>query len=258
MTEQKIEPLWEAVARSAAIVLSLPSMGQLRHHKSRILAPAREGVWVQNVANEPELIDTLIAAQQPAGISFRSGKKRYIFGTPILRRDPAFQLKSGFSTDALLLKTPATIRMVQRRTNYRVHVSADTGLSVRLWRIGPTAFLHDRVRPSQEVLAELRDISIGGIGVNLMPADGQPLRVSGSDRLKVQLTLNGENLTIEGRVRYPREIPNDARVVRAGIQFRIMQASMEGRQAIGLLTRVLGQLQRTELRRMRLGLTSVG
>jgi hypothetical protein len=38
MTEAKVDPLWDAVSRNAAVVLSLPSAGALRHHKTRFLA----------------------------------------------------------------------------------------------------------------------------------------------------------------------------------------------------------------------------
>ena len=255
--QQKVDPLWAAVARNSAVVLSLPSAGELRHHKSRFLAPADEGFWVQSVDDERGLIDTLIASHQPVGVSFRTGNKRFVFPAPVLRFDERFAVNPALTAPALLLRAPASLHVIQRRTNYRVHVSPDSGLSVRVWRIGATAYVRDRVSSSQEILAELRDLSVGGMGVNLFAKDGVPPRVSSADRLKVQLTFNDLCLILEGCLRYPREIPGDAKTVRAGINFKIMQGSIEGRQTVAVLTRVLGELQRTELRRLRLGLTQV-
>ena len=41
-----------AIVRNAAVVLSLPSAGLLRHHKSRFLAETDEGFWVESVPAE--------------------------------------------------------------------------------------------------------------------------------------------------------------------------------------------------------------
>src|SRR5688500_17506115 len=259
MTEQKVDPLWDAVSRNTAVVVSLTSAGQqLAHHKSRFLAPADGGFWVQSIDATPGEIDALIASGRPAGISFRIGNKRFVFPAPILRFDDRFPVNASVTAAALLLRTPASLHVIQRRTNFRVHVTPDSGVSVRVWRIGATAYLRDRVLPSQEIPSELRDLSLAGIGVNLFAKDGVPPRVSPADRLKVQLTFNDVCLTLVGRLRYPREIPGDATTVRAGIHFRITQSRIEGRQAIAVLTRVLGERQRVELRRLRLGLTLCG
>ena len=43
-------------------------------------------------------------------------------------------------------------------------------------------------------------------------------------------------------------------VVRAGIQFKALENSLEGRQTLNTLTRVIGELAREEVRRLRLGI----
>ena len=45
---------------NARLVLSLPSAGLLRHHKSRFLAIAADGIWIECPPDDRALIDDLI------------------------------------------------------------------------------------------------------------------------------------------------------------------------------------------------------
>ncbi|HWB54161.1 MAG TPA: hypothetical protein VG722_08210, partial [Tepidisphaeraceae bacterium] len=80
-----------AIARNAGIVLSLPSAGILRHHKSRFLAECEEGIWVEAPPEERPLINELINSQQPSGISFRHGSIKVVFSAPIRRHNPDYR-----------------------------------------------------------------------------------------------------------------------------------------------------------------------
>jgi hypothetical protein len=84
MSEADDGILSNAIARNAAAVLSLPSAGMLRHHKTRFLAETPEGFWVESAAGDRALIDDVIASVQPAGISFRGGIHRVAFTAPLL------------------------------------------------------------------------------------------------------------------------------------------------------------------------------
>ena len=63
-------PFW--VIAFCAMVISLPSAGMLRHHRSRFLAAESEGFWVEALPAERALIDELIVNQVPATISFNT------------------------------------------------------------------------------------------------------------------------------------------------------------------------------------------
>jgi hypothetical protein len=58
-------------------------------------------------------------------------------------------------------------------------------------------------------------------------------------------------LILEGRLRYPQAPTGNQ--VRAGIQFKSLDKDIDGRQVLTLLTRIVGELTRAELRRMRRG-----
>ena len=60
-------------------------------------------------------------------------------------------------------------------------------------------------------------------------------------------------MILEGRMRNPFA-PPDGDTIITGIQFKKLENDLEGRKVMSQLTRLLGELQREEIRRMRLGL----
>lgn len=253
MGDGNYDMLLDAIARSAGAVLSLPEGDGLRHHKSRFLAESPAGFWVAAAPGEHRLIESLIASQQPAGISFRDGHLKVVFASPIQKRDPVYRVNTASAVDALLLSFPPEIRAVQRRTSYRVSVPEGSDITARVWRIPPEAHLPAQPPASQEVPCELRDLSAAGIGLTFRGAGGQPPAVTAADRLRIELAYPAGKLLLEGRIRYPVEPPREE-VVRAGVQFQPLPDSKAGRQAKAQLTRIVGELQREEVRRVRLGL----
>lgn len=253
MGDGNYDMLLDAIARSAGAVLSLPHGDTLRHHKSRFLSESPSGFWVAAAPGEHRLIESLIASQQPAGISFRAGHLKVVFASPIQRRDPVYRASTATSIDALLLSFPSEIKAVQRRTSYRVAVPPASAIVARVWRIPPDAYLPARPPASQELGCEIRDLSAAGIGLTLRGAGGQPPGISGADRLRIELTHAGGKMLLEGRMKYPLEAPAEE-TVRAGVQFQPLPDSKAGRQAKAQLTRIVGELQREEVRRVRRGL----
>src|SRR5687767_14727885 len=89
--------LREAIARNCGVVLSLPSAGMLRHHRSRFLAEAvpesdpaapSNSFWLESVPSERPLLDELVASQKPVGVSFKGVGGKVVFASPIVRREP--------------------------------------------------------------------------------------------------------------------------------------------------------------------------
>ena len=79
MAEQDRDILSQAVARNSATVLSLPSAGMLRHHRTRFLSEATEGVWIESVPQEHALINELIASKRLMCGFFKTGDKKISF-----------------------------------------------------------------------------------------------------------------------------------------------------------------------------------
>ncbi|HZZ42909.1 MAG TPA: hypothetical protein VFE58_08215 [Tepidisphaeraceae bacterium] len=247
------KPLIEAIARNAGLVLSLPSAGMLRHSKSRFVGDCPEGFWIESIRTEHVLIDSLVESQQPVGISFKAGVNKVIFTTPLIRRHEGYQVNATTSVEALLLKCPTEVKAIQRRSNYRVAVPKDSEIIIRMWRIPERAILRDRPMAAQELPVQLRDLSLGGMGCTVFGKDGNPPLITNADRLRIQVAAKDHLLLIEGRMKYPMEKPKTD-VLRAGIQFKAMENTIEGRQTLATITRIVGELAREEVRRLRLGI----
>jgi len=253
MTRTSRQTLHDAIARNAGLVLSLPVAGMLRHHKSRFLGEAENGFWVQSAAEDAELIEQLIAAGKPAGVSFRSAKVKIIFAAKVLCSQPEFRFNSDMTVPALLMEMPLEVKAVQRRGSYRVRVPADCDLRVRCWRIPRNEHLTDRPMPAQELIAEIRDISLGGLGVIFRGTETEPPKVSVEDRLRIELKYRDAVLLVEGRMRLPIQTLQNGHL-RTGILFKALHEDIQGRQKLAQLTKIVGELHRTEVRRCRLGI----
>jgi hypothetical protein len=253
MGDEHSEILADAVARNSAAVLSLPSAGMLRHHKSRFLAQTSEGLWIESVAGDVPLIEDLLSRKTPVGISFKFPPNKASFLVPILRRDPAYRLNADFVVEALLVQSPTKIKPVQRRNNYRVRVPEGSPFNVRVWKIADHAILRDRPLASQLINVKARDLSVGGLGVTLQPDPSEPRSLCSSQRLRIELKFEEIELILEGVLRIANADPS-ASAARAGIQFKKLENDLAGRQAMAAVTRIVGEFQREEVRRSRLGI----
>jgi len=251
MSQTDSQLLSDAIARNCALVLSLPSAGLLRHCKSRFLAESGEGIWIEMVADERALIEALIASGQPVGISFKAGEQKVAFATPATALDPKFRLNADTTISALQIAVPSQVKAVQRRENYRVHITKNSDVSVRLWRIAMRAHVNDRPQPSQQIPIELRDLSFGGMGVILRGVNGAAPKITTDDRLRIELTTPQTALILEGSMRSPSG-PQPPDAICTGIRFKDLAGDLAGRHLLNQLTKIIGELQREEARRARL------
>jgi c-di-GMP-binding flagellar brake protein YcgR len=241
------------VERNSAAVLSLPSAGMLRHHKTRFLKEVPEGVWIESVPSEQALIDELIANAQPCGLSFKAGDKKVSFASKLLQTQPSFKMNEDTVVPALLIERPAEVKAVQRRNNYRVKIYEDADLRIQVWRIAEHALLKDKPVRAAELAVEVQDISLGGIGVILLPNNGEPPKVLPDERVRVMLKQgDGEELLVEGRVCSLRP-GTRPQTIAGGIQFKKLQEGLEGRQILSALTKIIGAMNLEEIRRHRSG-----
>jgi len=254
MADDTEQILADAVGRNVGLVLSLPSAGMLRNHKSRFLGESPEGLWIESAPSDADLIDELIGHQHPAAVSFKTGTGKISFIATLLKREPNYRINAQVTAEALLIRRPSDVKSMQRRSDYRVRIGGDIEIAARIWRISEQADLRDVPMSYTEVPLELRDLSIGGMGVLVAPtADGSAPMVA-DQRVRIELTFEGTPLILDGNLRHvPKPQPGGPTKLRIGIQFKKLQNDMEGRQSLATLTRIVGELQRNEARRSRLG-----
>ena len=253
MADNNRQLLVEAIARNCAIVLSLPSAGMLRHQKSRLLADAADGVWVETNSAEFPLIEELILSQNPAGVSFKSGQTKVVFAAPLLEIRLEYSINAETTVTAVLVAFPEQIKAIQRRSNYRVRVFDGSELSARVWRIARAPTSPIGPMSTAEISIVFRDLSVGGMGVTFKGQDGAPPKISTEDRLRVEIRYRDVEIIVEGRMRQPSG-PQQPGIIFTGVQFKDMTQDLEGRQKLSQLARIVGDMQREEVRRARLGL----
>ena len=246
--------LTEAVARNSATVLSLPSAGMLRHHKTRFLNETDEGVWIESIPAEHVLLADLIGAGKPCGVSFKAGDQKVSFVARPLRVDEQYAVNAETVVPAVLLERPAEVKAIQRRNSYRVRVREDSELRVQVWRVPEHVRIKDKPARTAELAIRVRDISVGGLGVNVLAKDGQPPKILPGERVRVLLKFGaGEELILEGRARTPRDTGN-ADEIHTGVQFKKLEDGLEGRQMLSELTKLVGAMHLEEVRRHRMGI----
>jgi len=252
MPDTDLQQLLDAISRNTAAVLSLPSAGMLRHQKARFLAPTDDGFWMECSPEDRALIDELITNKNPAGISYKTSQIKSVFTAILLERMDEYRVNADTVVSAVRVQMPASIKQMQRRLNYRVRVPAEAEIRLEVWRMSPRVPLRDRPSATQRVEATMVDLRTGGVGVIFIGVDGAPPKVCVEDRLRIQITSEQTELLIEGTMRPP--LPsNDPTKIRTGIAFKMLENDLEGRQNLAKLTKLVGELQRQEARRARLG-----
>lgn len=255
MSQESLDLLKQAIVRNSGAVVSLPSAGMLRHQKTRFLGETAEHFWLELEPGAQSLAQELITSQAAVGVSFRAGVHKGVFATQILVMEPEFRLNDQQSVMAIALKHPTEVKSSQRRTDYRVRVTPDSELSVRVWRMPPRVPLHEKPTSKCEVHVELRDLSLGGVGVILIGTTEEPPKIDLEDRLRIEIKGPGRDAILEGAVVHPNPIPREA-TIKAGLKFNKADENLAGRQALAIVTRMVGELQREELRRYRMGLAT--
>ena len=246
------EVLREAIARNAGAVVSFPSAGMVRHHKTRLLSLDEGGFWIEMPPGEDSLVEALLADRQAVGLAVKAGTGKVVMATTLEALDPAMRINADMAVSALRLAWPLVLKSVQRRRVYRAKVRLDSNLQVKIWRIPEHYVLADRPAPSTEVKCAVRDVSVGGMNVAITVKPEEP-RIATDQRLRVEFKWNEETMVVEGRARYMRILASGE--MRLGVEFKKLDGSIEGRRATTALTELVGNLQREELRRMRLGKT---
>jgi len=257
MAETNEQMLRHAIARNAAAVLSLPSAGMLRHHKTRFLGecadglgPGADGLWIEAPYDDAALLDELMSKSEPVGMSFKGGFSSVVFTAPIRRRLEEFTLNVASEQShvpALLLPFPREFKALQRRAAYRVTLPLENQLAVRMWRIPEHAVLRDRPMAAAEVEARVRDLSVAGMGFLCPPKNGKPPQLIAGQRLRVSLKFAEHEVLIDARLIHLRLVGDNT--VAAGMQFKKLERDIEGRQTLAKLTAIVGRLQREELQR---------
>lgn len=248
-----IELLREAIDRNTPITLSLPSAGMMRTYKSRLLEMRDDAILLESISGLGEALDALIASGNAVRVSFRAETQNVEFATHLLERRRGHRLNATTEIEALCVALPTSVKVVQRRASYRASVTPDTDVSFTCWRISEQYdFAAGNTPPAAAMMnIAVHDLSAGGLGGLWKRRSGEPSSLVPNQRLRVDITSPTGTLSMDARVRFLSEAP-DPDTSRIGVQFTLQPTSLADRQKTTLLNKLLGELQRAELRRIKL------
>jgi len=247
------ELLREAIDRNTPITLSLPSAGMMRAHRSRLLALRDDAILLESIAGQADAIDAIIRTGDPVKVSFRADTQNVEFTTAVLERRRGHRLNAEVEIEALRVARPSNLKVVQRRATYRVAITPDTEVTFKCWRIGEQYDILTAETPPNATMMMIvvRDLSAGGMGGLWKRRMSEPVSLVANQRLRIEISSGGNTVTLDARVRFLDDVPAPD-TSRIGIQFTIHPASLADRQKTTLLGKLIGDLQRAELRRMKL------
>ncbi len=243
------EQLRDGIARNVGATLSLPSAGMQRNHSTRLLAEREDGFIIEAPPEDQDLLDRLIFDRTPIALEMKSGQSMLTLSSPVSERLQNFEISPGTCVMALLVQFPEDIRPIQRRSAYRVLLPEHIGLVLRAWRIPEHSMVLDRPLDVLQLNVAARNIAIGGMGFEMRPTEEKLPALKDDQRLRIQMQHAGKEIIVEGRLRYCRTITET--LINGGFSFTKLEHDLAGRQTLSLLTALVGNLQRDEIRRHR-------
>lgn len=251
MSEAAFQALRDGIDRNSSAMLVMPADAPGEGWRTRFLGQAAEGFWIECPPKQQLLAEMLQRSAKPAAVSFRSGEFVISCQSAVLGYRPRFQLSAATSVEAVLLAWPDDVRMTQRRAGYRAKVSLDAEIKALGWTIDEQAQV-EFVPQSPGMIADLRDLSVYGMGLILRAVKGKSPRVQLGQRMRVELNWREHRVIVATRVRQePRRLPDGS--VRVGLNIEGLDHTIEGRRTLTQITQLVAELQRTEARRRRAG-----
>ena len=159
--------------------------------------------------------------------------------------------RSDIEIEALHLARPESVKAVQRRNDYRVSVPSESGITFRFYRVSERDDLSGPPSATSAMVVDVRDFSAGGLGGTWRRRADEPPRLVADQRLRVDIDSPQGKLTLDARVRFLQMLP-DPDLQRVGVQFALNPNNLQDRQRMTILNKVMGELQRMELRRKKL------
>ncbi len=240
--------LQQAIERNTPIVVSMPSSGMMRPNRSRLLQITDQGVLLESIPNQGDLLDELIASEETITVTFRSDAQKVEFQSTILKRFRGHRLNANTLVEAILISTPQAIKAVQRRSNYRVTVPGDVGINFQFWRIAEKVDFLDEPPAASGLRIDVRDFSEGGCGGTWKRRNDDPPTLAPQQRLRTEIDGPTGKILLDARLRFTEKLTG-LDYQRIGIQFLLEPANIQDRQKMMQINKLLGELQRMELRR---------
>lgn len=250
MTATDDEILQTAIQQNASCTLSLPIEPIAAIRRSRVLHVDDDGVRLLLGRQDFALVEHLIAQSLPVHVTIRSDDGDLLFHSLPVSIDPNFITSDKRVAPSLLLKSPDKCSTSQRRKTFRVPVTPEDEVKVRLWRINEYVLVRDRPLPSQELRCEPSDLGEGGFGGVVCPTSNEALNLKFNQRFRTEILLGRHEILLEARLRHPEQTQRDDESAACGFEFVYNDRDVESRRHRQKLQLVLSEIQRLASRRI--------
>ena len=169
--DQSDKVLQTVINEKTPAILSYSSRGKW-HVAKVLLIDINEGkLRIESLRSKQKQHPINIQVDQPVGISFKHKFGKFVFDTTVLSLEPSSgQEEYGDSGGTIVLTTPEQIKVVERRSYYRVEVPESLKVKVLLWHRSAKHDSKHHVHSRQDQLRDccqgrLMDISAGGMQI---------------------------------------------------------------------------------------------
>jgi hypothetical protein len=246
MAIASLDMLHDAISMRVPAMLAFTIDGRTLCFPSRFIQGDQDAFCITEPSEVSPLADLLIRGNAAVMMAFRSQEARVMLTTMLLGREGRPSQEPEVGQHWLRLAYPTELEAVQRRAFYRVHVSENSGLQIRVWKMHVGDSLRQLPKPSAELAALASDLSVSGLKATFLPRAGVPLSVTLRDRLRVELRYKGQELLVEARICSLRNDILSGSLV-AGVQFTSTSQDLKWNQACQRIATFVGHLQRQEL-----------
>jgi hypothetical protein len=149
----------------------------------------------------------------------------------------------------LRLVMPQVITVLPRRKSFRLPVSVEDDIRVRVWRIDKYVLIRDKPAPSAELKCELIDIGPGGLRMKVFATRAEALAIVEHQRLRIEVQAGKSSILMEGQIRYPKSTQRDDASAVCGVSFVHREQDIDYRRNSQKLSTALSLLERTIARR---------
>lgn len=176
-----------------------------------------------------------IRLNQPVGISLKYEYGKYIFETKVISLETASSDEDG---GTIVLELPGRIEIIQRRSYFRVNVPKSLRVNALLWCCSQQQDCISQIPPEKYWQGKLVDVSAGGAAVAVESAQLPQLRRGQVVGVRFTPIPYETPLVLNAQIR--NVLPTaDGKSACVGLQIIGLEASLEGRQVIQQLCRVV-------------------
>ncbi|MBN2590739.1 MAG: PilZ domain-containing protein [Sedimentisphaerales bacterium] len=260
--EQSEKVLQTVINEKTPAIMSYSSRGKWHVAKVVIVDLTDGNLKIDSLHSNKKQYPINIQVDQPVGISFKHNYGKFVFDTIVKNLEPSFgQSTECNSGGTIVLACPETIKVVERRSYYRVEVPESLKVKVLLWHRSAKYDSISDTNSRQEQNCEycqgkLMDISAGGAQIfaplkneksESEPNDSTITNVEDLNFKKGQfIGLRFTPMPYETPITLSAQIRNvlpteDGKGLSIGLQIVGLEASPEGHQVLSRLIGVVGK-----------------